>query len=219
MLPWKPLSLPWITPRWSAASTAATCDLELRRLVALAVVVLLDAERGQHLLLARLGLVLHLHVGVERDEAAVLQLGERVDLGERHVAVAEELGEPGDDGGEALERLAGHAGGGDHLLGLVVGDRLQVRDVTAPDVVGVLLGHLLDVDPAHVGEQDQRLLGGAVPDHARVVLLLDLGLGVDQHAARHVAVDLQLQDVLGVLRRPRRACRRTARRRPSSARR
>ena len=78
------------------------------------------------------------------------------------------------------------------------GDREEVGDVAAADVVGVLLGDLLDVDPAHVGEQQERALGGAVPDHARVVLLLDLGLRVDQHAAGHVAVDLELQDVLGV---------------------
>ena len=70
--------------------------------------------------------------------------------------------------------------------------------MAAADVVGVLLGDLLDVDAAHVAEQHQRLLGGAVPDDARVVLLLDLGLRVDEHAARHVAADLQLQDVARV---------------------
>ena len=158
----------------------------------------LDAELGEQRLLARHGLVLHLHVGVERHEAAVLELGERVDLGERHVALAEQPRQPGQDRREAVERAAGHARGGDHLLGLEVGERQQVGEVAAPDVVGVLLGHLLDVDPAHVAEQHQRPLAGAVPDHARVVLLLDLGLGVDEHAARHVAADLELEDRLGV---------------------
>ena len=38
-----------------------------------------------------------------------------------------------------------------------------------------------------------------VPDHAGVVLLGDLGLWVDEHAARHVPVDLELQDRGGVL--------------------
>ena len=70
--------------------------------------------------------------------------------------------------------------------------------MAAPDVVGVLLGDLLDVDAAHVAEQHQRLLGGAVPDDAGVVLLLDLRLRIDEHALGHVAVDLELQDVLGV---------------------
>ena len=40
-----------------------------------------------------------------------------------------------------------------------------------------------------------------VPHHSGVVLLLDLGPGVDQHAAGHVAVDLEPQDVLGVVGR------------------
>jgi len=66
------------------------------------------------------------------------------------------------------------------------------------DMVGVLLGDLLDVDAAQVGEQHHRPLAGAVPDHARVVLVGNLGAGVDQHAARHVAVDLQRQHGLGV---------------------
>ena len=88
---------------------------------------------------------------------------------------------------------------GDHLLGAEVGDRLQVREVAAADVVGVLLGDLLDVDPAHVAEQHHRPLGAAVPEHRRVVLLLDLGLGVDQDADRHVAADLELEDLGGVL--------------------
>ena len=41
-------------------------------------------------------------------------------------------------------------------------------------------------------------LRGAVPDHPRVVLLLDLGAGVDQHPARHETADLELEDRLGV---------------------
>ena len=101
-------------------------------------------------------------------------------------------------GVSAVELAAGDARRRDHLLGLEVGERQQVREVAAPHVVGVLLGHLLDVDPAHVAEQHQRPLARAVPDHARVVLLLDLGLRVDEHAARHVAADLELQDRLGV---------------------
>ena len=67
-----------------------------------------------------------------------------------------------------------------------------------PDLVGLLLGHLLDVDAAHGREDHHRPLAQAVPDHAGVVLLLDLGLRVHQHAARHVPADLEPQDHLGV---------------------
>ena len=144
-------------------------------------------------------LVLHLHVGVEGDEGAVGEAGERVDLGEGHVVVALELGEAGEDRRGAGELAAGHAAGrGDDLLGAEVGDRVEVGEVAAADVVGVLLGDLLDVDPAHVAEQHHRPLGAPVPEHRRVVLLLDLGLGVDQHADRHVAADLELEDLGGV---------------------
>ncbi len=68
-------------------------------------------------------------------------------------------------------------------------------------MAGVRLGDLLDVDAAHVGEQHHRLLADPVPDDAGVVLLLDGDLRVDEHAARHVAVDLQAEDELGVLGR------------------
>ena len=70
--------------------------------------------------------------------------------------------------------------------------------MAAPDVVGMGGRHLLDVDPAHVAEQEHRLLAGAVPHDACVVLLGDLGLRIDEHAARHVPVDLQLEDLGGV---------------------
>ena len=49
------------------------------------------------------------------------------------------------------------------------------REVAARDVVRMLLGDLLDVDPAHVGEQHHRALADPVPDDAGVVLVLDGG--------------------------------------------
>ena len=173
--------------------------LELGGLVELARLVEVDADLGQHLLVAADRLVLHLHVGVEGDEGAVGEPRQRVDLGQGHVVVALQPGEPGEHRGRAVELGAGHPAAGDGLLGLEVGDRVQVREVAAPDVVGVLLGDLLDVDPAHVAEQHHRPLRAAVPEHRGVVLLLDLGLRVDEHADRHVAADLELEDLGGVL--------------------
>jgi hypothetical protein len=63
------------------------------------------------------------------------------------------------------------------------------------------LGDLLDVDAAHVAEEHHRLLADAVPHDARVVLLPDPRLGIHQHAARQVAVDLQAEHLRGLLRR------------------
>ena len=66
------------------------------------------------------------------------------------------------------------------------------------DLVGLLLGNLLDVNATDGAEDDHRLLGGAVPDNTGVVLLLNFGLRVNEHAARHLAADLDLQHVDGV---------------------
>jgi len=180
-------------------------DLERRGLARLACLVLADAELLEQLLLAATRLVLHLHVRVECNEAAIGQLDQRVDLGQRHVVLHEQPREPGEERRQAVQPRAGDADGGDDLLRLEVGLGEQRRDVPAPDVVGVLLGHLLDVDAADVGEDEGRELANAVPDHAGVVLLLDLGLRADQQSARHVAVDLEFQDLarlaLGLLGR------------------
>ncbi len=173
--------------------------LELGGLVHLARLGQVDADLLEHLLVAADRLVLHLHVGVEGDEGAVVQARHRVDLGERHVEVALKLGEAGEDHRRAVELGAGHAAAGNGLLGLEVEDGVEVREVPAADVVGVLLGDLLDVDPAHVGEEHHRALRAAVPEHGRVVLLRDVRLGIDQDADRHVAADLELEDLRCVL--------------------
>ena len=82
------------------------------------------------------------------------ELAERVDLGERHVVVDEQPGQPGEDRRQPVERRAGDADRGDHLLGLEVGRTAGCsRSARAADVVGVLLGDLLDVDAAHVARR------------------------------------------------------------------
>ena len=72
-------------------------ELERRRLAGLAGLLVADAELRQQRLLARPGLVLHVHVGVDGDERAVLELGERVDLRQRHVVLGEQPGQAGHD--------------------------------------------------------------------------------------------------------------------------
>ncbi len=175
--------------------------LELRRLVELARLREVDPELGQQVPVAADRLILHLHVGVEGDEAAVGEPGERIDLGQGHVQVALQPGELGQHRGCAVELRAGDRAAGHRLLGLEVGDRMEVREVPPTDVIGVLGGDLLDVDSAHVAEQHHRTLRSAVPEHRRVVLLLDLGSGVDEDADREVAADLELEDLGRVRRR------------------
>jgi hypothetical protein len=68
------------------------------------VSVLGDLELlAQQAFLAADRLVLHLHVGVEGDEAAVASSASGLISGQRHVVVAEEAGEGGEDRGRAVQ--------------------------------------------------------------------------------------------------------------------
>ena len=62
------------------------------------------------------------------------------------------------------------------------------------DMFGVLFGHLLDVDAAHVAENQDRELATAVPGDAHVVLLGNGALGLDEDRARLLALDHDRQD-------------------------
>ena len=115
------------------------------------------------------------HLGVERDDVAVGGDDQRVDLDqrrvvgvERRVELDQHLGDPVDDVlVDAWRRRASSA--------RVVGSRARRRVDVAPDErVGVLLGDLLDVHPAHPREHRQRLLLRAVEDDRGVVLGVDL---------------------------------------------
>ena len=65
------------------------------------------------------------------------------------------------------------------------------------DVLRVRFGHLLDVDAAHVAEDEDRKLPAAVPGDGGEVLLRDAGALLDEDAARLLPVDLELEDRLG----------------------
>ena len=81
-------------------------ELERGRLARLAGLLLADAELCEQPRVAAARLVLHLHVRVQRDERAVRETPERVDLGERHVVLDEQLRQAGDDRDELVERRA-----------------------------------------------------------------------------------------------------------------
>jgi hypothetical protein len=172
-------------------------DLERRRRTRLARLVLADAELGDDLRVLVARVAFEVDVAVEHEDAAVLRLADRVDLGERQVVALEDVDEHLHDRRELAEVFAGDAGRGDGLLRLVGLEGQQVRDVRPRDVLGVLLGDLLDVDAAHVGEDDDGALPSTVPRDGGKELLLDRRLLLDEHAARLVAVDLELQDRVG----------------------
>ena len=185
--------------------------LELRRLVELARLGEVDADLGRASSLWRPTASSSISMWASRaTKDAVREPRERVDLGEGHVVVALQAGEL--RASTAVARLSSEPvipQRGDRLLRLEVGDRMEVGEVAAADVVGVLLGDLLDVDPAHVAEQHHRPLRAPVPEHRGVVLLLDLGLRVDEDADRACGRRSRARGSRRRAPRPPRGCRRT----------
>ena len=95
------------TPRWSDGVDLRAAHLELGRRAALARLVAADAELVEDgVLVAVAGLLLHVEVAVEGDERAVLELAERVDLGQRQVVREEHAHQPRDDAGELRQVAA-----------------------------------------------------------------------------------------------------------------
>ena len=176
-------------------------ELERGRLAGLARLLVADAELLEQRLLARAGLVLHVHVRVEGDERAVLRAApsglisasvmsywrnsraRRARIGVRRVS-AEPVTPI-----EAISCLACQSANG-----------RRVEKCIRATWSGWLSATSSMSMPAHVGEQHHRALADPVPDHAGVVLVGDRGAGVDQHATRHVAADLEAEHVLGVRR-------------------
>src|SRR2546427_217812 len=105
-------------------------------------------------------------LGVDGHEGAVRELREGVDLGERHVVLHEQPRELREDRREAVQLRPGDAERGDHVLRPEVHVGQDRGEVAAPYVVRVLLGHLLDVDPAHVAEDERGQLADPVVDDA-----------------------------------------------------
>ena len=97
-----------------------------------------------------------------------------------------------------IQRAARHAGRADRFLRDARREGQDAREVRLRDVVGVGLGDLLDVDAAHVAEDEDRLLGAAVPGDGDEVLLGDRALLLDQHRARLLALDHDGHDRLEV---------------------
>ena len=144
------------------------------------------------MLVARVAL--QVDVAVEDEEAAVPGLPERIDLGERQIVAEEDLDQRGDDGRQAVQVLAAHPDGGDRLLCLVGREREERGDVDLAHVLGVLLGDLLDVDAAHVAEDEDGELPPPVPGDRGEVLAGDERALLDQHAARLLPPDLERED-------------------------
>ena len=150
------------------------------------------------------------HLGVEGDDLAVGGDDQRVDLDQRRVLLARHLGQLRQHLGGLVERVLGEPGGVDDRPrrgGVELAGRV---DVDFDQGVGVLGGDRLDVHAALGGDHRQQLLLAAVEDDRGVVLVGDVGAALDPDlvdAEGTLAVradDVHADDVVGVLRAPRR---------------
>ena len=144
------------------------------------------------------GLGLHVDVAVEHDETTILEAGQGVDLRQGQVVFEKDLQQSVDDRHEPVEVAPRDADRGDRFFRDPLADRQDRREVGAREVLGMGLGDFLDVDAAHVAEEQDRRLGAAIPGDRNEVLVGDRALGLDQHRPCGFAVDHDRQHVLVV---------------------
>ena len=139
---------------------------------------------------------------VERLDLAVGRDDQRVDLREHRVGRHERLVELPDDR-EDLLLLARvlDPRAVDEAPSLPRLEALERVDVQAHELLRRGLCDLLDVDPAFLGEHEERLLRAAVERQREVVLLRDVGRALDPELAHDVAADVEPEDLLGLVAR------------------
>ena len=126
------------------------------------------------LLVAVEGRAVDRDLGVERDDLARRGDDQRVDLDQGRVEFVEGAVELHEVRGDALDDVLVDGGVDGERGGVVVGEPDQRVDVEADERVGIVLGDLLDVHPAHPREDHERHLRRAVEDDRGVVLGVDL---------------------------------------------
>ena len=93
------------------------------------------------------------------------------------------------DRSELVERAAGHTRGCDRLFRDARRCREDRREVGLRNVLRVFFRRLLDVDAAHVAEDQDRQLAPTIPGDAGVVLLCDRALFLHENGARFLATN------------------------------
>lgn len=146
--------------------------------------------------LAELGVLVERDLAVERDDVAVGDLRERVDLDEERILGDEGRPQGDEDLGDLLGDLGRELRQGDDLAGLLDGHALVGVHRDLGELLRGLLGDLLDVHAARDGRHGEEGAVGPVEEVRDVVLLEDLGgrLG-DHHLVDRVALDVHAEDV------------------------
>ena len=146
---------------------------------------------------AEAGVAVDAHLAVDRDDRAVLGLGQRVDLDQGGVLLLVDLPQLHEHGRQLVPVRRVEAGRVDDLASLGLVDPDLGVDGHLGQRVGPLDGQLLDVHAALLAAHGQVGAVGPVEQQREVVLLGDLGSGRDHHLPDGVALDVHAEDALG----------------------
>ena len=190
-----------------ARAVADDADLALELDVVEVLLLGLLLERVGRLLVLELGVARLPEVGVvvegdlavERDDAAVADPRQRVDLDQRGVLLDEGLPELDQDVGDGRDQVLGELAPRSRSRGPWPRRRRAIGvDGHPGQGLGALDGELLDLHAALVGRHGQEGAVGAVEQVGDVVLLLDVRARVDEDAVHRVTLDVHAEDLLGV---------------------
>src|SRR5690606_7026178 len=135
---------------------------------------------------------LPIYLGIQAVQVAVLLDHQRVDLEQGQVVVLEQLGEANEDVGELLDLVALQAELESQLAALVRLGADQRVDGGLENLLGGVLGDLLDVHAALGGGHEHDATAGTIDHGAEVQLLVDVGAGFDQDLADRLAIGVGL---------------------------
>ncbi len=145
---------------------------------ALALVLLGGVAHAREPRLTIQRVVLDVDLRVERDDLALARDDERVDLDEARVALVKQLHELGEQLRELRLLLLAELEPEREPPCLVARQPARRVQRDREDLLGSLLGDLLDVHAAGARGDDRDALGRAVDEHAEVNLALDVGSGL-----------------------------------------
>ena len=144
--------------------------------------LLVDVAQGQDIGVPEQRVVVEAQLGVERQNTPVPGDDERIDLGERGVAIEVRAEEVLDQRHGGLELIAGEAEAERERARL---ERLEPERRIGPfpdDLLGMCLGHFLDVHPTRARRHDDVLRASAIEGDRQIQLRCNRGGLFHQHA-------------------------------------